>query len=37
VIGIRANTCIDSTVRSAAELGYDVTLVIDAIAARAVG
>jgi ureidoacrylate peracid hydrolase len=33
VIGLRANTCIDSTVRSAAELGYDVTLVTDAIAA----
>jgi ureidoacrylate peracid hydrolase len=32
VIGLRANTCIDSTVRSAAELGYDVTLVTDAIA-----
>lgn len=33
VIGLRANTCVDSTVRSAAELGYDVTLVTDAIAA----
>jgi ureidoacrylate peracid hydrolase len=33
VIGLRANTCIDSTVRYAAELGYDVTLVTDAIAA----
>jgi ureidoacrylate peracid hydrolase len=32
VIGLRANTCIDSTVRFAAELGYDVTLVKDAIA-----
>jgi ureidoacrylate peracid hydrolase len=32
VIGLRANTCIDSTVRYAAELGYDVTLVKDAIA-----
>jgi ureidoacrylate peracid hydrolase len=31
VIGQRANTCIDSTVRYAAELGYDVTLVKDAI------
>jgi nicotinamidase-related amidase len=31
VIGLRANTCIDSTVRHAAELGYDVTLVKDAI------
>jgi nicotinamidase-related amidase len=33
VSGLRANTCIDSTVRSAAELGYDVTLVTDAVAA----
>jgi len=32
VIGNRANTCIESTVRSAAELGYDVTLVKDAVA-----
>src|SRR6267143_2892260 len=32
VIGQKANTCIDSTVRYAAELGYDVTLVKDAIA-----
>ena len=32
VIGVRGNTCIDSTVRFAAELGYDVTLVKDAIA-----
>src|ERR1700735_5184945 len=32
VIGLRANTCIDSTVRFAVELGYDVTLVKDAIA-----
>jgi nicotinamidase-related amidase len=31
VIGLLANTCIDSTVRYAAELGYDVTLVKDAI------
>ena len=31
VIGFRANTCIDSTVRYAAELGYEVTLVRDAI------
>ena len=31
VIGMRANTCIDSTVRYAAELGYEVTLVNDAI------
>jgi ureidoacrylate peracid hydrolase len=32
VIGQRANTCVDSTVRYAAELGFDVTLVKDAIA-----
>ena len=32
VIGLRGNTCIDSTVRYGAELGYDVTLVKDAIA-----
>ena len=32
VIGQKANTCIDSTVRYAAELEYDVTLVKDAIA-----
>src|SRR6201981_3224833 len=32
VIGQKANACIDSTVRYAAELGYDVTLVKDAIA-----
>ena len=32
MIGLRANTCIDSTIRYAAELGYDVTLVKDAIA-----
>jgi len=31
VIGMRANTCIESTVRYAAELGYEVTLVKDAI------
>ena len=31
VVGLRANTCIDSTVRYAAELGYDVTLVKDAV------
>lgn len=31
VIGMRANTCIESTVRYAAELGYEVTLVRDAI------
>jgi ureidoacrylate peracid hydrolase len=33
IIGLRANTCIDSTLRCAAELGYEVTLVKDAIAA----
>src|SRR5215831_2686409 len=31
VIGLRANTCIDSAVRYGAELGYEVTLVKDAI------
>jgi len=31
VIGMRANTCIESTVRYAAELGYEITLVKDAI------
>jgi nicotinamidase-related amidase len=31
VIGMRANTCIESTVRFAAELGYEVALVKDAI------
>ena len=31
VIGMRTNTCIESTVRFAAELGYEVTLVKDAI------
>lgn len=31
VIGMRANTCIESTVRYAAELGHEVTLVRDAI------
>jgi ureidoacrylate peracid hydrolase len=31
VIGMRANTCIESTVRFAAELGYEVTLGKDAI------
>jgi nicotinamidase-related amidase len=34
VIGLLANTCIDSTVRFAAELGYEVTLVGDAIGSR---
>jgi len=32
VIGMRANTCIESTVRYAAELGYEVTIVKDAVA-----
>jgi ureidoacrylate peracid hydrolase len=32
VIGLRANTCIDSTVRFAAKLDYEVTLVKDALA-----
>ncbi len=32
VMGLRANTCIESTVRYAVELGYEVTLVKDAIA-----
>jgi nicotinamidase-related amidase len=32
VIGLRANTCIESTVRHALELGYEVTLVRDAVA-----
>jgi nicotinamidase-related amidase len=27
VIGVRANTCVEATVRFAAELGYDVTVV----------
>jgi nicotinamidase-related amidase len=31
VIGMRANTCIESTIRFPAELGYEVTLVSDAI------
>ncbi|MFD7874902.1 cysteine hydrolase family protein [Streptomyces sp. NPDC059766] len=31
VIGMRANTCIEPTVRFAAELGYEVTVVKDAI------
>jgi ureidoacrylate peracid hydrolase len=31
IIGMRANTCIESTVRFAAELGYEVTVVNDAI------
>jgi nicotinamidase-related amidase len=32
VIGLKANTCVEATVRFAAELGYSVTLVKDAIA-----
>jgi nicotinamidase-related amidase len=32
VIGLRANTCVESTVRFAAELGYEVTMVKDATA-----
>lgn len=31
VIGMRVNTCIESSVRFAAELGYEVTLIRDAI------
>lgn len=36
VIGLKANSCIEATVRSAAELGYDVTLVKDAVASYSV-
>jgi ureidoacrylate peracid hydrolase len=32
VIGLLANTCIEATVRFGAELGYDVTVVRDAVA-----
>ena len=32
VIGLRANTCVESTVRFAAELGYEVAVVKDATA-----
>jgi ureidoacrylate peracid hydrolase len=32
VVGLIATTCVDSTVRFAAELGYDVTMVRDATA-----
>jgi nicotinamidase-related amidase len=32
VIGLVAHTCIEATVRFAAELGYDVTVVRDAVA-----
>src|SRR5207248_5718704 len=30
VIGLRAHTCVEATVRFAAELGYEVTMVKDA-------
>lgn len=33
IVGLRANTCIESTMRYAAELGFHVTLVKDAIGA----
>ena len=33
ICGLRANTCIEATMRWAAEAGYQVTLVKDAIAA----
>ena len=33
VVGLLANTCIESTARYASELGYHVTLVRDATAA----
>jgi ureidoacrylate peracid hydrolase len=32
VIGLIAHTCVEATVRFAAELGYDVTMVTDATA-----
>ena len=32
VVGLVAHTCIEATVRFAAELGYDVTVVRDAVA-----
>jgi ureidoacrylate peracid hydrolase len=32
VIGLRANTCVESTIRFAAELGYEATMVKDATA-----
>lgn len=32
VIGLKANTCVESTVRHAVELGYEVTMVKDATA-----
>jgi nicotinamidase-related amidase len=34
VIGLLANTCIEATVRFAAELGYNATVVKDAVASR---
>jgi len=33
IVGMRANTCIDTTARYAVELGYHTTLLKDAIAA----
>ena len=33
IIGMRANTCIDTTARYAVELGYHTTLIKDTIAA----
>lgn len=33
LIGMRANTCIESTLREAVELGYHTTVIIDAVAA----
>jgi nicotinamidase-related amidase len=33
IMGMRANTCIDTTARYAVELGYHTTLIKDAIAA----
>lgn len=32
VIGLKANTCVESTIRHATELGYEVTMVRDATA-----
>src|SRR5262249_25655530 len=34
VIGLIASTCVESTVRHAAELGYEITMVRDATASR---
>ncbi|WP_234021448.1 cysteine hydrolase family protein [Streptomyces sp. 142MFCol3.1] len=33
IIGMKANTCVDTTARFGQELGYHVTLIRDAIAA----